>query len=391
MTAAAAKSSLVVVLPTLNGGGAEKVVVDLARALRKDWEIRFRLTSPDRSEDVYAPVLAAAGVPVERLPVFRKFATLRKLLPLRRALLRAKPDVVFSALTVTNAVVSLALRGTKIPHVMNEHNDIRAALVSRIGHPAVYRLLAKLAYRAPNSKCSVAVSSRAKESAEELFGPKTEIRVVHNGLDLAALRRAAEEPVPDDAGWDGPRIAAVGRLNRVKNLPLLMRAVAHGGPLCQRAQLLLVGRGEEEGRLRALAAELGVADRVLFLGFRANPHAWVARADLFAMSSDSEGFPCALAEAMFVNGHCVTTANRGSLEIVKDGKSGLAVPVGDEKALSEALERMLSDEELRARCAAAAREWALSNTLEKQTEAYDEVLRAAAGFGKATSAEVRDG
>ncbi|MBP5187719.1 MAG: glycosyltransferase, partial [Fibrobacterales bacterium] len=165
------KPRLVVVLPTLNGGGAEKVVVDLARALRKDWEIRFLLTNPDSSEDVYAPALAEAGIPVERLPVFRKFATLRKLLPLRRALLRAKPDVVLSAMTQTEAVVSLALRGTGVPHVLSEHNDVADALATRIGHPRIYKTLARLAYRAAETKAAVAVSRHAAEVAERLFAP----------------------------------------------------------------------------------------------------------------------------------------------------------------------------------------------------------------------------
>ena len=382
------KPRLVVVLPTLNGGGAEKVVVDLARALRKDWEIRFLLTNPDRSEDVYAPALAEAGIPVERLPVFRKFATLRKLLPLRRALLRAKPDVVLSAMTQTETVVSLALRGTGVPHVLSEHNDVADALATRIGRPGIYKALARLAYHAPNTRAAVAVSSHAASVVKELFAPDVPVRAIRNGLDLDLLRRASAEPVPDDDGGDGPRVVSVGRLNRVKNVPLLMRALAHGGPMCRRAQLVLVGRGEEEARLRALASELGIADRVLFAGFRVNPHAWVARADVFAFCSDSEGFGCALAEAMFVNGHCVTTANQGALEIVEDGKSGLVVPVSDGRAFAEALERMLSDEGLRARCAAAAREWALSNTLEAQAEAYDEVLREAAGL---PAAEGRDG
>ena len=388
MAGPSGKPRLAIVLPTLNGGGAEKVVVDLARALRKDWEIRFLLTDPGSSEDVYAPALAEAGVPVERLPVFRKFATLRKLLPLRRALVRARPDVVLSALVATNAVVSLALRGTGIPHVLSEHNDVADALATRIGRPGIYKALARLAYHAPNTRAAVAVSSHAASVVKELFAPDVPVRAIRNGLDLDLLRRAAAEPVPDDDGGDGPRVVAVGRLNRVKNLPLLMRALAHGGPLCRRARLLLVGRGEEEANLRALASELGIASRVRFLGFRANPHAWVARADLFAFCSDSEGFGCALAEAMFVNGHCVTTANQGALEIVEDGKSGLVVPVGDGRAFAEALERMLSDEGLRARCAAAAREWALANTLEAQAQAYDEVLRGAAGL---PAAEGRDG
>ena len=143
----------------------------------------------------------------------------------------------------------------------------------------------------------------------------------------------------------------------------------------RKANLVLVGRGPLEEDLKREAGELGVSDRVFFAGFRENPHAWASRADVYAMSSDFEGFPNALAEAMFSNGHCVSTdCPTGPSEIVEDGRSGLLVPVGDEAALAGALERMLSDEGLRETCARNAKAWAEANSAAKKIELWETVL-----------------
>lgn len=384
------KPRLTVVLPTLNGGGAEKVFVSTAALLREDWEIKFVLTDVTRNDDTYAPKLAELGIPVIRLPAFRRLETFRKLHPLRRVVLGTKPDVVLSAITGSNAIVSLALRGTGIPHVMSERKDLRSIFATAIPRPRLYRFLTWLSYRAPNSKASIVVSDAIRERILEDFAPRTPLVSIHNGLDVRRLQSEAEQ-VPDGVlpGEDVPSIAFVGRLTSDKNVPLLMNAVAHGEETCRKAHLLLVGKGEEEDRLRNLAQKLGIAGRVHFLGFRSNPHAWVSRASVFAMSSDAEGFPNALAEAMLTNGHCVATdCPTGPSEIIENEKSGLLVPPGDEEAISRALERMLSDKELRERCARNARKWAMENSIENQARAYDDVLRTAAGL---PAAEKRDG
>ncbi len=386
MSEQARRPRLAVVIPTLGCGGAEKVTTDIVGVLRKDWDVRVFLTKAENDDGTYAPTVEAMGIPVVRLPSYRRFSTLRKTWPLRRAILEMAPDAVLSVLTATNAVVSFALRGTRFPIVLNEHNNLRVAFRERMKHPRIFSFLTGLAYRSRRTKASIVVSQAVVDMIREDYPKATaDLVVVHNGLDVGILERAAKEPLDDFPVPAGtPTVVAVGRLQPVKNFPLLLRALAHGGELCRGAHLLLLGKGDQEGELRACADSLGISDRVHFLGFRKNPHAWVARADVFAMSSDSEGFPCALAEAMFTNGHCVSTdCPAGPSEIIEDGKSGLLVPVGDEKALAAALERMLSDGELRERCARNARAWAAENTIEHQARAYDAVLRAAAGLAPA--------
>ena len=385
MSEQARRPRLAIVIPTLGGGGAEKVTTDLARFLRKGWDIRVFLTKAENDDGTYAPAFEEMGIPVVRLPSFRFLSTARKALPLRRGIVAMDPDVVLSVLTATNAVVSFALRGTGIPIVLNEHNNLRVAFRERMKHPKLFNILTGMAYRSSRTKASIVVSKAVGDMIlEDYPRARAEIVAVHNGLDVAALEKAAGEelegfPVPEGT----PSVVAVGRFQPIKNFPLLMRALARGGERCRKAHLLLLGKGDEEKALRECAASLGIADRVHFLGFRSNPHAWVARADVFAMSSDSEGFPCALAEAMFTNGHCVSTdCPAGPSEIIVPGESGLLVPVGDEAALASALERMLSDGELRERCARNAKTWALENTLEHQARAYDAVLRAAAGLDR---------
>ena len=389
----ARRKSLVVVVGTLNGGGAEKVAATLGASLgKRGWDVRFVLANADSDDGTYAPVLAAAGVPVERLPVFRKFATLRKLLPLRRAIVRAKPDVVLSFLVYTNILSALALFGSGIPLVPAERNNYRVHLAADRRGRAMRGLL-KFVYGLPHVRAITAVSERLAEMIAEDFAPGKPVVAIPNGLDVAALERAmAAELAPEELALFGEQtVIACGRLTPQKNFALLLRAFARGGPFSKQARLIVLGQGELEGELRALAEELGIADRVAFPGFRANPHAWVSKATLFVLSSDFEGCPNALAEALFTNGCCVSTdCPTGPAELVDDGVDGLLVPRGDERALSDAIETLLSDAALRARLSKKARARAAANSLEARTDAFDALLREAAGFAEPRPAEVRD-
>ena len=100
MSEQARRPRLAVVIPTLGCGGAEKVTTDIVGVLRKDWDIRVFLTKAENDDGTYAPTVEAMGIPVVRLPSYRRFSTLRKTWPLRRAILEMAPDAVLSVLTV---------------------------------------------------------------------------------------------------------------------------------------------------------------------------------------------------------------------------------------------------------------------------------------------------
>ena len=148
-------------------------------------------------------------------------------------------------------------------------------------------------------------------------------------------------------------VVFVGRLTRQKALEVALRAVA----AVPAARLLLVGDGPEREALERLAAELDLDGRVSFLGRRPRDEALrlVAGAEAVLLSSDWENLPHAAVEALSVGTPVVATAVGGVPEVVRDGVNGLLVPPGSPAALAAALRRLLAEEGLRARLAAAAR------------------------------------
>jgi glycosyltransferase involved in cell wall biosynthesis len=135
----------------------------------------------------------------------------------------------------------------------------------------------------------------------------------------------------------GARILTVGSLKGAKNHALLIRAFANVARR-QKASLLILGEGPLRGDLDALASELDVADRVTMPGFAIDPWPIYASADLFVLSSDYEGYPLVLLEAMFAGLTIVSTDCRsGPGEILDGGLYGRLVPVGKPDALAEAI------------------------------------------------------
>lgn len=119
---------------------------------------------------------------------------------------------------------------------------------------------------------------------------------------------------------------------------------------------MLLGKGEEEAALRALAVELGISDKVIFAGFHADPSAFYATADLFVLSSDYEGLPTVLIEALSFGVPVVSTdCPSGPAEILENGRWGRLVPMGDAgalaRAMAEALRAPVDREALRRRAA----------------------------------------
>ena len=172
-----------------------------------------------------------------------------------------------------------------------------------------------------------------------------------------------------EAIWQGrgPRILTVGSLKPVKNHALLLRAFARLA--MPQARLMIVGQGPEEGSLRQLVAELGLGQRVILAGFHADPAALYATADLFALSSDHEGFGNVLVEALSYGLPVVSTdCPAGPAEILGGGRWGGLVPVGDEEALAGAMAAALSApvdrDALRARAADFAPEIAARKYLD---------------------------
>jgi N-acetylgalactosamine-N,N'-diacetylbacillosaminyl-diphospho-undecaprenol 4-alpha-N-acetylgalactosaminyltransferase len=188
----------------------------------------------------------------------------------------------------------------------------------------------------------------------------------------------AQRSEPPAVAPAGPYIVAAGRIMPNKNFPLLLRAYAEAAP---EARLVILGEGPERGALAALAASLGIADRVDMPGFVANPFAVVARAALYAMPSNAEGFPNGLVEAMACGLPVVATnCASGPSEILAgrsrdaisgriDVDAGALVPTDDVQAFATALAEVLA-EPRRSACGAKARKCSLAYGVERAAANY---------------------
>jgi glycosyltransferase involved in cell wall biosynthesis len=194
--------------------------------------------------------------------------------------------------------------------------------------------------------------------------PRERFQVMPLGLDLDRFA----EPAPGlreetrrelGVGEDEVLLVFVGRFAPIKRLDLLLDAFAQAGGGAPRPRLAIVGDGEERSSLEGRATELGVADRVSFLGYRRELRPFFAAADLAVLSSDNEGTPVSLIEAAAAGLPAVATDVGGVSEVVT-ADTGTLVPPGDAEALARAMATMAADPERRRSAGSAARARALS-------------------------------
>ncbi|HEY6939994.1 glycosyltransferase [Dokdonella sp.] len=213
--------------------------------------------------------------------------------------------------------------------------------------------------------------------------PLGRISLVPNGVEMPAPLSAQRREVERDAlGLPAGRRCGlfVGRLVAVKNIPLLLDALARVAPP-RRPFLLLAGGGPLEADLRAQATRLGLDADVRFLGERGDAQALMQCADFLVLCSREEGLSNVVLEAMAVGCAPVASAVGGNTELVEHERNGLLFPSDDAPALAAALERIAGDDALRARLGTAARDdarngYAVDEMVRRTEAVYARVLRA---------------
>lgn len=327
-------------LPSLAGGGAERSMLNLAigfaaRGIRTDLVLA-------RAEGPYLP-LVPPSIRVIDLNVSR---VLRAVFPLSAYLRRERPRALLAALNHASLVAMIASHtpGARTRVAISIQNtlskEVEGASDSRVrAVPWLLRLLHGWA------DAIVAVSDGvADDFARATGAPRAGIDVIYNPVITPALLTAAAErpshPWFDDATH--PVVLGVGRLIQQKNFPVLIQAFA----MIRRehnARLVILGEGPERPSLEAQIRQHGLEDCVALPGFLDNPYACMARAAVFALSSDFEGLPTVLIESLAVGTPVVSTdCESGPREILRGGALGELVPVGDVPALAQGIARVLS-------------------------------------------------
>jgi glycosyltransferase involved in cell wall biosynthesis len=320
------------VLPNLGGGGAERVALTLIKGL------------VERGHAIDLVLLRAEGellplVPSEVRIVNLKAKRIRgAILPLARYLREHGPDAVQARMWPVTVVAILArlLARSKARLVVSDHSTLSSQYGTSRRRMASLKLSTRLLY--PLADGRICVSSGCADDLVRLSGlSRDRFSVINNPADILP---AATTPQPDiEQLWPGfgKRILTVGSLKPAKNHALLLRAFALLRDRID-SQLMILGEGPLRPMLEQQARDLGVAERLAMPGFAADTRPFYASADLFVLSSDWEGYPNVLIEAMLAGLPIVSTdCASGPREILDGGRYGTLVPCGDADALGEAM------------------------------------------------------
>lgn len=332
------KKHIAFFIPTLNGGGAERVTINLLRGMLKH----------DVSLDL---VLATAKGPyLEQVPKEVRIVdlgagrVLKSILPLSRYLRKTKPHALLSHMNEANVIAVLAkkLARTKTQLALVEHNTLSTSESTSILGKCV-PLLMKILY--PQADAIIGVSKGVSSDLELQLGlPPDRVTTIYNPVvngELIAKARA-----PFNHPWfqtDAPPVfLAVGRLSVQKDFQTLIKAFA----ILRKqtlARLLILGEGNLRSDLESIIYSLDIADDISMPGFVENPYAYMHCASAFVLSSRWEGLPTVLIEAMACGCPVISTdCPNGPKEILESGKYGPLVPVGDSSALSQAMLQVLN-------------------------------------------------
>ena len=331
------KRNILFLIPTLTGGGSERVIVTLSRLLDRNlFSVSLAVV------DTRGAVLRD-DVPADVDFFDLKSGRVRYAIPRIIALIRrTRPDVVFSTLGHLNVALAMVrfLLPRNVRTVARESTVISESL-RRQPRRAIWKTLYRRFYRKHDEV--ICQSRYMREDLVRNFGfPEMKSRVINNPVEIDRIRKLASEPaslprIPIDC----VKLVAAGRLDPEKGFDLLIDAIS----LLRRSDVhvIILGQGPLAAELQNHAARSGVGQQIHFAGFQTNPYAWYARGDAFVLSSHYEGFPNAMLEALVCGTPVIAVPAPGGTREILEGIEGcvMADRIGA-RELADAIDRWMS-------------------------------------------------
>ncbi len=327
-------------LPNLGCGGAERIILKIAK-MCSDHGLVVDLLLANKSGEYLDDV--PAGINIIDLQSTRPF----KAIPaLTKYLNQKRPKVLMSTITNANlaALISLRLSTHKCRCIIREASTLSADLShsSTLNRLLVPRLI-PLLYR--KAQAIIAPSAAAADDFSRVTGiNRDSISIIYNPVVSEEIARLSKLPVTHP--WlqekSPPVIIGMGRLTAAKDFFTLIQAFSIFRKNIN-SKLIILGEGEERQALETFIKELSLEKDVDLYGFTKNPFAFLARSQLFVLSSKWEGLPGALIEALACGVKIVSTdCPSGPREILDNGKYGYLVPVGDASTMADAMKKVIT-------------------------------------------------
>ena len=326
------KKKILLIVPSLQGGGAERVMVTLANHF-------------DRNR--YVPILALGLVKGPYLKDLARDVTIHSLGGAWRAryavpaVLRMvwslRPHVVLSTLGL-NLAVALARPffppGTRV--ILRAGTTVSAYLKISSSNACLKTLGYKWLYRLADTVICQS-DFMLNDMAINFSLPRQKLVRIYNPVDIERIRTLAAQMGNPFVGT-GPHLLAIGNLYRVKGFEVLLKASKLVRVHHPRTTLTILGEGEDMAKLKRLAQGLGILEATCFLGFQSNPYPYLKHADLFVSSSRYEGFSNVILESLALGTPVVATdCPGGNREVIEEGLNGWLAKVDDVESLAQTI------------------------------------------------------
>ena len=362
------------VIPSLSSGGAERVLILLAKAfIDKGHHVNVITLSTEKKDFYTLPLgterLALGILANSSNPLNAIVNNLSRLSKLRKAICSTIPDVVISFVTETNILTIISLLQTGIPVIATEHCD-----PNLMSYGKIWEKLRRLSY--PYATKIVSVSKGVDSGFDWLlirkraiiYNPFLKMEDNHSQIDLPI-------GVDSEKKW----IMSMGRLTHQKGFDILLSAFSKVANRYPNWQLIILGKGEQHLELEKRIKNLDLTDKVILPGVIKNPFPILKKAEIFVMASRFEGFPMSHGEAMACGLPVIATdCPSGPREIVRHDVDGILVPSEDVSALAEAMDKLMSNEKERIRLASRAKEvterFSLEHVMDSWEKLFEEII-----------------
>lgn len=350
---------VVICVPSLAIGGAERFAVDLALALDKNrFKVIIAITRLN-VDSYFKRILEQNDVQIVNLAGNDYLTMLKKQL---QFLNKEKPDVVH-AQTGSILHMMLACKLYNVPiRLYTVHNESNLLY----GNSEIKKIIYKAGFSFFKFK-PVAICPRVKQTLVEDMGiPASRIVVVNNGVDTSRFTPAQAINESDIV-----RIISVGTLYWLKNQLMTIRVILALHKLGFKVELTLLGDGEDIDRIKRAIKESDADSFIFAPGSKKNVEDYLRQSDIYISSSKTEGLPLSVLEAMACGLPIVATDAGGTRDIVKDGINGFLVNVDDEEGMKEALVKLIDNKMLRKSYSVKSREIAEQWSIENCTHSYE--------------------
>ena len=352
---------------SFTGGGAEKMMINVANELHaRGYQVEIMLV------DASGPYTSLVDPKIDVSEIGGS-NTIEIQYNLWKYLRSNEPDVFLSTMEIPNIVSVIATRTLSIPVALRIANI--NSMKDRQGKYKLIPVLKRLTY--PRAESIITISDGVAQDLSSITDiTQNQMRTIYNPAFDPEIPEKSREAVNFDWLNDDDKnvVIGVGSLKPQKDFSMLLDAIYQLED--DNTHLVILGKGDLKQDLIQQANELGIRDRISFPGFVDNPYAYMAKADVFALSSAWEGFGNVIVEAMACETPVVCTdCPGGPAEILDNGTYGPLVPVGDDTAMAEAIQQLFEDPTDPDLLVSRAQDF----TIEKIVDQYEEELDSVVG------------